>query len=87
MKSFVAILAVLSCFAAPANAEWDITAAANSVKESADKATAKIEEAKAKQAAKEAEAKADAEAKKAEQQKAIDDARSSLNNLKNALSQ
>lgn len=93
MKKFVALLAVMLAFAPVANAQWDMTTAATKVKEVADDATAKVEAKKAEAEAKKAEAEAKkaeeqkaAEAKKAEQQKAIDDAKTSLGNLKNALS-
>lgn len=86
MKKIIAALAVVLAFTSAANAEFDVTAAAQKVKTVADDATAKIEAKKAEADAKKAEEQKAAEAKKAEQQKAIDDAKASLGNLKDALS-
>ena len=86
MKKLIAFMAVALVFAFNANAEFDVTAAANTVKGAADAATAKVEEVKADAAAQKKAADEEAAAKKAEQDKAVEDAKSSLNNLKNALS-
>ncbi len=86
MKKLIAVLAVMLSFATVAKAEFDVTAAANAVKEVADEATAKIEAKKADVASKKAESEEEVAAKKAEQEKAIEDAKTSLSNLKNALS-
>ncbi len=86
MKKLIAVLAVMLSFATVARAEFDVTAAANKVKEAADSATAKIEAKKAEAAAKKSESEEEAAAKKAEQEKAIEEAKTSLSNLKNALS-
>lgn len=85
MKKILGVLLVMLSFTTAANAQWDVAAAANKVKTAADDATAKIEAKKAEAAAKKSESEAEAEAKKAEQKKAIEDAKASLNNLKNAL--
>lgn len=85
MKKFFAVMAAVLAFTTVAHAEWDVTSAANKVKETADAATAKIEAQKSEAAAKKAQAEADKAAKKAEQEKAINDAKESLENLKDVV--
>ncbi len=95
MKKLLSAVIVASAvvFANGALADWNLVASAQKVQDKADAAAKKIEEAKVRDAEKKAELKAKMEAKKAETQakkaereKALDDAKSSLNNLKNVYS-
>ena len=85
MKKLFALTALALVLSVNANAQFDVTAAANSVKQAADTATAKVEETKATVAAQKQAADKESAAKKAEQEKAVEDAKASLNNLKNSL--
>ena len=105
MKKLFGLSALALMLAFNANAQVDLTKAANDLKTAADVATAKVEAAKANVAAEKQNAVAEVEAKKAEvesavaakesdaddvkdeQSKAIEDAKASLNNLQNALSE
>ena len=71
MKNLGALLAVALLFSMNANAQIDLTTAANDLKATADAETAKVEAAKASVTAEKQKAIAEIEAKKAEVEAAV----------------